>query len=140
MNFTLTNEQIKEFINRCVASRNKEDKKHYKYEIVNGEYPSVWVELTCDEIDYSQSYNIFLGNRVPYSPICSDMQEIYLEYMYELFGEEYLAFLEKTVRQKTHEAKEAAYKKYVRSANESDSALIDLLLFLNKIRSNSFQQ
>lgn len=143
MDFVLNKKQIKEFIERCVASRSEQDNKQYQYQFVTGEYPDIWIELTSDD-GYSQSYNVILAGRVPYTnmtgPICKDMQKIYIAYMYEIFGEQFLISLEKEMRKEIIEAKQAALKNYNAETNKLDCKLIDFLLLLSNAKNDVLNQ
>ncbi len=143
MNFTLTDEQVNEFIARCVERRNNDDKKHYNYEIISNDDSNIWVELTRKD-GYSQSYNIFLEYIVSYNqitgPICKDMQKLFVEYMYELFGEDYLRHVETVKRRQITAAKTELQRDFDRQYRKLDSKLIEFLLMLNAVRDNALKQ
>ena len=141
MDFSLTSSQMKEYIARCVNELNKTADNGYRFKILNCAYPEATINLSTK--NGSLNYQMIFTNDYvfcKYQPLCLNMQEIYIKYMYELFGDEYLHFIEENMRKKTSEIKHAAYNKYLERMRSADGQLIEYLLFIKSIKNNSLKQ
>ena len=143
MDFVLTDEQIAEYISRCVneKNKNKDNDSKIRFKILNYDLPEVTIRLFSKDLNNPNiltfaNDNVYCKN----APICKNMQEIYLEYMYELFGDEYLTTLESNMIEYIDAEKHRAQEKYIDKSKELEDMLKDYLSLINRTKETSLKQ
>lgn len=143
MDFVLTEKQIAEYISRCINEKNKSmdiDSK-IRFKILNYDLPEVTIRLFSKDLNkpnvltFSNDY-VYCKN----APICKNMQDIYLQYMYELFGNKYLATIESNMRKYVAAEKRRAHEKYKDKAQQLDNMLEEYLSLIDRIKGTTLEQ
>lgn len=141
MDFTLTNEQMIEYVTRCIDEQNQDcGEIKFKFEVLDINYPDMTINFILKKANLSTTCVLtFTKNYVfcRYNEISKNMQIIYIKYMYELFGDEYLKELETDMRAQISESKKSASIDYNKRVNALDNQLLDYLLLLNDIRNTT---
>lgn len=131
--FVLTEEEMRDFVKRCIEEINNLTENHYSFKVLNCKYPEMTVFCSNGKVYWGTNLTFFRDD-VKCSPtaLCPNMQEIYIQYMYELFGNEYILTLESYIREEIEEAKNSALERYREEINIYDSKLLNYMLLLGR--------
>ena len=147
--FALTNEQMIEFVKRCFDK--KKDNGKYKFEVVKCVYPVMEIQIMIDKKPYINCNIIFADDTVyfayPHRPDVKGVITPYVDYMYKLFGENYLKYIEAAKREQIESEKAEAdvhsaeiTPNLLKHLKELDNELADYLSFLDSVRNNALNQ
>ncbi len=144
MDYILTEKQMKDFLKRCLTKRCEELNTKSVATIKNCKYPKLSLTISDNDPKIKKAFFLLFTNfGIDYdksSPICKKMNEMYIAYMHELFGEEYLTELFNYKSEYISQLKDNETSKYKEKINALDEQLDKFSLYIEKIRKNSLNQ